>query len=240
MLPATIKLILFDLHGTLERRVPSVYETVLAFAGDLGYSFAPNARLAGVRWAQTYWASTEWSDESHDEADPLTFWVSYLCQYLAVMGVPEGELDDSANRIGQRFLNEYAPKSILAHGVKPILWELREKQWKLGLLSNQREPLTGVAIELGIIEHFEFTLSSGQIGSRKPDPRLFEQALIMAGGVHPEEAVHIGDNYYTDVIGAQRAGLYAVLLDEYGAFAEIGDDCLRIRRLTDLPALLPF
>jgi FMN phosphatase YigB (HAD superfamily) len=54
----------------------------------------------------------------------------------------------------------------LARNARQLLWQLREQHLKLGLISNQREPLIRLAIELGIIEHFGFTLAAGHIGSR--------------------------------------------------------------------------
>jgi HAD superfamily hydrolase (TIGR01549 family) len=237
-LASDVKLILFDLHGTLLHRIPSVHSTVLAFAEHLGYSFAPKAQRSGLRWAQAYWSSPQPAELSAHRA-VASFWGSYIRQYLAAMSVPEVELDEAAAVIGHRFTHEFAPKHILAPGAKHILWELREKQLKLGLLSNQCEPLTGLAIELGIIEHFEFTLAAGQAGSRKPDSLFFEQALALAGGVQPQEAVHVGDNYYTDVLGARRAGLTPVLVDGQDLFLDDAADYLVIRQLTQLSALLP-
>jgi putative hydrolase of the HAD superfamily len=128
---------------------------------------------------------------------------------------------------------------MLAPGAKQILWELRQRNLKIGLVSNSPSPLTGTAIELGIIEHLDFTLASGQTGTRNPEPELLKQALRLARGIQPEEAVHVGDNYYTDVIGAQRAGMHAILLDEHGVYEQCANGCLIIRRLDELLALLP-
>jgi HAD superfamily hydrolase (TIGR01509 family) len=243
-LPSGVKWILFDLNGTLLKRVPPVHSVVLAFAEHMGYSFAPKAQRTGLRWVQAYWSSPQSADISAQPGDAF-FWGRYIRQYLAAMSIalavplPEDELDGAAAVIGHRFTHEYAPKLILAPGAKHILWELREQHLKLGLLSNQCEPLTGLAIELGIIEHFEFTLAAGQAGSRKPDPAFYAQALALAGGVPPEEAVHVGDNFYTDVLGARRAGLVPILLDEQDVFPDAADDTLVIRQLAQLSALLP-
>jgi HAD superfamily hydrolase (TIGR01549 family) len=243
-LPPGIKWILFDLHGTLLRSVPSVHSTVLAFAGNLGYSFAPKARKSGLRWAQAHPPDVELVDFSTHPAD-ASVWVPYIRQILAAMSAAsaapfsEDELDEAAAAIGHRFTHEFAPKHTLAPDAKRTLWELREQRLKLGLLSNQCEPLTGLAIELGIIEHFEFTLAAGQAGCRKPDALFFEQALALAGGVRPEEAVHVGDNYTFDVPGVRRAGLVPVLLDEQDIYPHAADDTLVIRQLAQLIALLP-
>jgi HAD superfamily hydrolase (TIGR01549 family) len=244
MLSSGVKLILFNLHGTLLRPVPSVHTAVLAFAGNLGYSFAPKARNAGLRWAQAHPPALELADGSARPAE-LSVWQTWSRHILAAMStasaVPlsEDELDEAAAAIGHRFTHEFAPKHTLATDAKHTLWELREQRMKLGLLSNQCEPLTGLAIELGIIEHFEFTLAAGQTGCRMPDPLFFEQALGLAGALRPEEAVHVGDNYSVDVLGARRAGLVPVLLDEQGLTPHAADNTLVIRQLAQLVTLLP-
>jgi putative hydrolase of the HAD superfamily len=67
----------------------------------------------------------------------------------------------------------------------------------------------------------------------KPDPRLFRLALQRAGAA-PEEAVHVGDLYEVDVVGARAAGIRAILLDPAGLYPEA--DCPRVRSLGELAA----
>lgn len=54
-------------------------------------------------------------------------------------------------------------------------------------------------------------IASGELGFSKPDPRIFEIACRAVG--QPAEAcLMVGDNPSADVIGAQQAGLSAVLI----------------------------
>jgi FMN phosphatase YigB (HAD superfamily) len=48
----------------------------------------------------------------------------------------------------------------------------------------------------------------------------------------PKETAYIGDNYYTDVVGARQAGLYPILYDPRNIFP--GADCLVISAISDL------
>ncbi|GAB5602974.1 HAD family hydrolase [Thermus sp. FJN-A] len=93
-----------------------------------------------------------------------------------------------------------------------FLKALREAGAGLALLTNgvpdlQREKLAGA----GLLEAFDLTLISGEVGLGKPDPRLFRMALC-AFGVGPEEAVMVGDNPERDVKGALAAGIRAVFV----------------------------
>jgi hypothetical protein len=47
-------------------------------------------------------------------------------------------------------------------------------------------------------------------------PGIFRHALERMG-VHPSEALHVGDSYAADVVGARRVGIRAVLIDRNGA-----------------------
>ena len=67
----------------------------------------------------------------------------------------------------------------------------------------------------------EFVVASAAVGMEKPDKRIFEIALSMAG-VGADRAVHVGDDYTADVIGAKYAGLEAIFLDRDGRHPENG------------------
>lgn len=56
---------------------------------------------------------------------------------------------------------------------------------------------------------------SGIVGIEKPDPRIFEMALQKAGGIAPEQALHIGDNLRKDYLPARSIGMHALLLDRF-------------------------
>ena len=61
----------------------------------------------------------------------------------------------------------------------------------------------------------DFIVVSEEARAHKPDPRIFEQALVLAA-VAPDEAVYVGDLLHNDVGGAMRAGMHALLHDPRG------------------------
>lgn len=62
---------------------------------------------------------------------------------------------------------------------------------------------------------WDFGVFSGMVGVEKPDPRIYEIALEMAGNVAPEEVLHIGDSMRKDYIPAKTLGMHALLLDRF-------------------------
>jgi len=64
--------------------------------------------------------------------------------------------------------------------------------------------------EVGIARHFSAYVFSNETGVAKPHPDAFRHALRMLQG-SPSQAVHIGDIERTDIVGAKRVGMHAIL-----------------------------
>src|SRR5262249_53073351 len=62
---------------------------------------------------------------------------------------------------------------------------------------------------LGIGPLLTMSVFSSEVGVRKPDPRIFEEALHRMGA-DPRETVFVGDRLYDDVSGAQAVGMRTV------------------------------
>lgn len=234
-----VTIFLFDLDGTLLDLVPSGHEAIINYAGILGHAFEQDAQNKGLLWSHTYWADVGAVSKDRKALDEEGFWRKYVRRYLEAMAFPADRLGEAASMITQHFINSFKPKRQLAPGTKELLWDLRTQGYTVGLIANRREPLTGTAIEYGIIEHFNFTLSAGQVESWKPDALIFKKALELAGGPPPEKAVCIGDNYYTDGLGAKQVGMRMVLLDKVGIYQGVAEGCLLINALSDLKQHIP-
>ncbi len=72
---------------------------------------------------------------------------------------------------------------------------------------------------VGLTPYFHAICDSCVEGVEKPDPRFFQIVLERAGG-RPETAMHVGDLYYVDVLGARSAGIQPVLLDPHGLYRD--------------------
>jgi len=94
------------------------------------------------------------------------------------------------------------------------------------LVSNSEGMLAELFTELGIVEHFDLLLDSGIIGLEKPDPRFFDVALKKLR-VPAEEALHLGDMYSTDIVGARAAKMRAALIDPHGHYEGMYPDVPR-------------
>ena len=100
----------------------------------------------------------------------------------------------------------------------------------MGLVSNRSNSIETEVKELGLDSHFDFYFTSGDVKSAKPDPEIFEHALYLAEKL--DISAYIGDNYYTDILGAQNAGIYPILYDPRYIFPDVV--CQKITKIGDL------
>lgn len=94
--------------------------------------------------------------------------------------------------------------------VIPTLIALKDKGYKLGVISNGRSiKQWEKIIRLGLHHFFHVVVISEEAGSEKPDAKIFETALKKLK-VKPHEAIYVGDHLETDILGANKAGLISV------------------------------
>ena len=84
-----------------------------------------------------------------------------------------------------------------------------KKKYKLGIIANQIPGAEKRLEEMGIRRYFDVIVSSAEEGFAKPDPRIFNIALIRAGCT-PEQAVMIGDRIDNDIVPAKQMGMKTV------------------------------
>jgi len=94
--------------------------------------------------------------------------------------------------------------------VVPTLIALRDRGYKLGIVSNGRSiKQWEKLIRLRLHHLFHTVVISEDVGAEKPDTKIFHAALEQLD-VKPEQAIYVGDRLETDVLGANKAGLISV------------------------------
>jgi len=119
-------------------------------------------------------------------------------------------------------------------GVPEALEELRSLDLRLAVVSNSDGTVEELLEGLGLRRHVDAVLDSHRVGSEKPDPDIFHHALRRLG-VPADRALHVGDLYAADVVGARAAGVHALLLDPFGDWE--GAAAVDCQRLPDLRAV---
>lgn len=146
-------------------------------------------------------------------------------------GVPadapiQGALDDLWAYHSAHNLWEEVPAE-----VPRMLERLRAAGLRLAIASNANGVLHRLFDRLALTPHFAAVCDSCVEGVEKPDPRFFDIVLERAGA-RRETAVHVGDLYHVDVVGARSAGVRAILVDPHDLYREY--DVQRVRHLAEL------
>lgn len=117
-------------------------------------------------------------------------------------------------------------------GVVDALVRLRAAGLRLAVISNANGTVRPLFEDVGLISYFELVLDSFVEQIEKPDPRIFERALARLGTT-PERALHVGDLFHVDVVGARSARIAAALIDAGDLYPDA--DC---PRFPSLPAFV--
>ena len=229
------KAVFFDMYGTLAGFKPSRYEVQSQACADFDIEVTPEGIVEGYAAADAYMNEQNATDpvRLRDEEGKDRVFAEY--ERLVLKGSGVNVTLEMARDIWRQ-LRQIPYGLTPFEDVVPALALLRSKGISTGMISNIDRDGDELADHLGIAEHIDFTVTSGEVNAEKPHPAIFQAALTKAGA-QPEEAVHVGDQPTSDVEGAMGAGIEAVLLDRDGNHPEF-DRCPRIEGLADLPELL--
>jgi putative hydrolase of the HAD superfamily len=234
---ANVRVVIFDLDDTLRANHPHAHNFLHDFVASQGLALEPDALHKSFRWAHEYWATSEsmMADLQQHGGMEDPFWQVYSRRHLAALGLDDAQVDELAPRVHRHMREDYQPESRLAPDALEVLDSLRAAGYQAGLLTNRSKPIYQEIHELQLDLHLDFFLTAGQVGAFKPYKQTFERVLDLIQFA-PEEVVYVGDSYYADVLGAQNAGIQAVLLDPLGLYPDA--DCPRIQSLSGVFSLL--
>ena len=94
--------------------------------------------------------------------------------------------------------------------INGLLAELNEHRVPWGIVTNGSTTGQHVACKAACLDQLApFIIVSEAAGYKKPDPRIFSDALEMTGLTSPEQVMFVGDNPRADIDGAKRFGMKA-------------------------------
>ncbi|WP_226666557.1 HAD family hydrolase [Metabacillus litoralis] len=119
-----------------------------------------------------------------------------------------------------------------------VLDRLKES-YRLLLLTNGSPELQNTKLEITpeLVPYFEQIIISGAFGRGKPDVTIFEHALEKMN-VTKDEAIMVGDNLMTDILGASRLGMKSVWINRHNKERNEVQPDFEITHLEELFSLL--
>ena len=228
-----IKGIFFDWFYTLARFEPPRHQLYSQAFREFDVELPPEKVMRGILVADQY-VFEENAKSPVTERSPeaqVKVYIHYPKAILTEAGakVPR----DLPLKILERVREQFKKMAFaLFDDVLATLKTLKQQNFILGLLTNLDSDMAPICRGLGLEPYLDFVVTSKEAGADKPKPPIFLAALDKAG-VNASEAVHVGDQYKFDVIGARGVGINPILIDRYDIYPEVSD-CPRIHNLTEL------
>lgn len=198
-----IRLVLFDLVGTILRPAVPVGETYAAAAARRGLSVDPaivteNFHRALAKRRHRPPASVP------SDGDDRAYWREIVEESLApaLAGRP-GSAGEVAEELYRRYGSGEAWR--LYPEVRGVLDALRRRGLPLGILSNWDRRARRVLADLGIAAFFSAVFLSAEMGAAKPDPRIYRLAAERLG-LPPAALLLVGDDPESDGTAPRACG----------------------------------
>lgn len=206
------RVVFFDWGGTLAFRPAHLSDPAVIWvkvARELGVAeLSEEETRAKMEAIDPLWQERMYSYLGRSEE----FWHAYNVAVMDTLGIV-ARRDDVDRQVTA--LSEDPGAWQLYPEVHEVLEALRGRGLRLGVISNSSERLVQVVRHCGLDRELDPVVVTQEVGAQKPDARVFQFALRRAG-CRANEAVHVGDTFEADYLGATRAGLRGVWLNRKG------------------------
>jgi len=226
-LPRGIRGVLFDVGNTL---CHNDHAWIAGRLAEAGVDCTPRRVEAAEVLARRRLAAHIAARVRHEDS-----WGQYFAWVFQDLDVPVDGIPELVEACRTRHA-EHGLFRVVRQGTVETLAQLRERGYRVGVVSNAEGNIAGLMDEVGLAPHIEVVIDSAVVGVEKPDPSIWALALEPLG-LDAAEAIYVGDVPAVDVEGARRAGLHPLLLDPLDAFGDVS--CPRIRCIPDLLDRLP-
>lgn len=230
-----IKAVFFDFYDTLCTWGQPLIVRLQKIADRYGFEI-DTARYAAAR--ENLYAEASGSDPTtHALLETMQEIIESYYEFVEALGVQEHVEQMTWELLQSEHSLFAANAATLYEDTVPTLQHLRDTGLKLAIVSNWDTPLDPLTERLGIAHYFDIIVAShdARVRSAKPDSRIFNYTLA-AIGVSAEDAVHVGDTYEADIVGARNVGIRPILIDRDGTQGGRWDET--IQSLSELPELL--
>lgn len=219
-----IRLVTFDLYDTLIELHPRRWERLAAACARLGIPADLDALRAADLVAEDYYTeeNTIRPIRERPKAEREAFRLRYMARWLEAAGLPADE--PTVRAVREAYVAEFETPAVVSDvtngyrvfpDVMPALERLREAGVRRAVISNADDDVTELCTRLALAHEMNVIVTSAIVGWEKPDVRTFRAALEPLG-IDPAEALHIGDQPRSDIVGALATGMRAALIDRYG------------------------
>lgn len=220
-----IRLVTFDLYDTLIELVPTRWARLSQVLSQRGLEHDLDVLKANDLIAEDYWTEINTiqpiRDRDTEVQDEIR--IEYMHRWLTASGIAVDH--ETAAEIRHAYRAEHetqarqaVPGVVDGYRVFPdvnrTMRRLREAGVLVAVISNADDDVTDFCTRLQFAHEMDLIVTSALVGYEKPDVRTFQAALEPLDVAGPD-ALHIGDQPRSDVVGAEASGMRAALIDRY-------------------------
>ncbi|WP_416829328.1 HAD family hydrolase [Ectobacillus polymachus] len=256
-----IKAIFFDLDDTLlwdQKSVKEAFAATCRYAGKkyeidpevleeavrkearelyASYETYPFTQMIGINPFEGLWGNFLDDDDNFRKMKEI---VPTYRKEAWTRGLQALSIDDPAfgYELAEHFPQERRKNPFVYEESFEVLDELKGK-YKLLLLTNGSPDLQNTKLDITpeLVPYFDHIVISGAFGRGKPDPSIFEHALSLMS-LQKDEAIMVGDNLMTDILGASRAGIKSVWVNRHNKERNEVVPTYEIKHLSELYAII--
>lgn len=180
-----IRLVIFDLDGTLVNAYPAIIQSFNYTMHKLGY---PLKQDSAIRKA------VGWGDEN-----------------LLRPFVEEKDLSLALKVYRQHHRVSLIKKSYLLPGAKKVLTSLRAAGYSLAVASNRPASFSRILVKhLKLSRYFDYMLCGDQLKQGKPHPEILYK-IMQKFSLMPQDTLYVGD-MALDAEAGRRAGVKSIIV----------------------------
>ncbi|SES42654.1 HAD family hydrolase [Psychrobacillus sp. OK032] len=176
------------------------------------YETRPFTQMIGINPFEGLWGTF---DDPSEDFQKMKAIIPEYQKKAWTRGLKKLDIDDEVlgSELASLFPNMRKESPFIYEETFEVLDQLKGK-YTLLLMTNGSPSLQNTKLEISpeIAPYFDHILISGAFGKGKPDPSIFAHALDLVG-LHPEEALMVGDNLMTDILGASKIGMQSVWIN---------------------------
>lgn len=170
------------------------------------YEIYPHTQNIGINPFEGLWGVF---DDEGAEFQKMKEIVPDYQKQAWIRGLKQIGIDDEAfgRELAEMFPKERRNHPYIYEETFEVLDKLKGN-YQLILLTNGSPSLQQIKLTISpqIPGYFDHIVVSGAFGKGKPDASLFKHVLDLSG-IQPDEALMVGDNLMTDILGSSRLGM---------------------------------
>lgn len=216
----------------LEKRVR--YHAEKLYKSYETYEFT---KMIGTGTFEAFWA--DYNDEGEGFAQLKAIVPEYRKRAWK-KGLEDFDIEDEAlaETLAKTFPEERKKHVYLYEETIEVLEKLKGK-YKLLMLTNGSSELQRTKLNLSpeLVPYFDYIVISGEFGKGKPDVDIFNHALSLLE-VEKNEAIMIGDNPLTDILGAIKSDIDSIWINHHNKQLDDITPTYEVKRLREILSII--